>query len=48
LFEDDGSWAPALDSVQLNWDNTLKSGRILRSSSTLTNAYEVLSWKQVN
>jgi alpha-D-xyloside xylohydrolase len=47
LFEDDGSWAPALDSVQLNWDNAAKSGRVLRSAPSLTNAYEILSWKQV-
>jgi hypothetical protein len=47
LFEDDGSWSPALDMVQLDWDSATKTGRILRSSPSLTNAYEVLSWKQI-
>jgi alpha-D-xyloside xylohydrolase len=48
LFEDDGGWDPALDSVQLDWDNATKSGHLLRSSSTLINAYEILNWKQIN
>jgi hypothetical protein len=48
LYEDDGSWAPALDTVRLDWDNAAKAGHIRRASPSLTNAYEVLDWKQIN
>jgi alpha-D-xyloside xylohydrolase len=41
LFEDDGSWAPSLEEVQLLWDSKSKSGSIKRASA---GKYEVEKW----
>ena len=41
LYEDDGSWSPALTEVQLTWDPGRKTGSMIRSGS---GKYEVAKW----
>jgi alpha-D-xyloside xylohydrolase len=47
LFEDDGGWSPALDSVRLEWNATEKSGSMVRSNQSTAQGYQVTSWKQI-
>jgi alpha-D-xyloside xylohydrolase len=41
LYEDDGSWSPALTEVQLTWDAERKIGSMTRSGG---GKYEVEKW----
>ena len=41
LYEDDGSWAPALTEVRLAWDPDHQTGSLVRSSP---GKYEVTKW----
>ncbi len=41
LFEDDGSWAPALTEVRLEWDATRRAGALRRTGP---GQYEVTRW----
>ena len=41
LYEDDGSWTPALTEVQLAWDGDRKAGSLTRSGP---GKYEVAKW----
>ena len=44
LYEDDGSWAPALTEVQLAWDPDRQTGSLTRSGP---GKYEVVKWLPV-
>jgi alpha-D-xyloside xylohydrolase len=45
LYEDDGSWSPALTEVQLTWDAERKSGSMARTGS---GRYEVGKWLPIS
>ncbi len=45
LFEDDGSAAPALSPVRLEWDRATKTGRLIRSGGETVGRYTVLTWE---
>jgi alpha-D-xyloside xylohydrolase len=47
LFEEDGSFAPRLTEVQLEWDATAHSGRIKRNGPEQKTGYTVVEWKAV-
>ena len=44
LYEDDGSWSPALTEVQLSWDPDRKSGSLARTGP---GRYQVTKWQPV-
>jgi alpha-D-xyloside xylohydrolase len=45
LYEDDGSWSPALTEVQLAWDAERKTGSLNRTGN---GKYEVAKWTPVS
>ncbi len=47
LFEDDGSCAPQLTEVQLEWDAAAHSGRLKRNGREQKPSYTVVEWKPV-
>jgi alpha-D-xyloside xylohydrolase len=47
LYEDDGSWAPALAEVTLSWDPAARSGAVRRSGGGAGPRYEVTGWKEI-
>jgi alpha-D-xyloside xylohydrolase len=44
LYEDDGSWSPALNQVTLRWDGNRRSGEVQRTGSGSAPRYEVMAW----
>jgi alpha-D-xyloside xylohydrolase len=47
LFEDDGSYAPALSEVRLEWDAAAKTGKLVRSGAAGNVQYSVGEWKSI-
>lgn len=45
LYEDDGSWTPALEEVQLAWDAASKTGSLKRSGP---GQYQVTEWVPIS
>ena len=46
LYEDDGSWMPALGEVTLAWDG--QRGSVLRTGGAAGPRYDVIEWKRVD
>ncbi len=48
LFEDDGSWEPALEEVRLEWNAAQRTGQLVRRAPSQPGAsYTVTKWEQV-
>src|ERR1035438_10341259 len=47
LFEDDGTFEPALTSVRLEWDAAAQARKLIRAAPAQQNSYIVAAWKSV-
>jgi alpha-D-xyloside xylohydrolase len=47
LYEDDGTWEPALTEVRLAWDAAAQRGAVSRAAAARGNHYEIVEWKKV-
>ena len=45
LYEDDGSWNPALTEVTLRWHADARTGSVARAGSSSGPRYEIAGWK---
>jgi alpha-D-xyloside xylohydrolase len=47
LFEDDGTFEPALTGVRLEWNAAAQAGKLIRAVPAQQNSYTVAAWKSV-